>query len=86
MGFLGELKTPKGHFEINWPLEKTGFKCLVDLRGQDTYVQFGNNFASFQVSTQKYERGYQQILPILKNSQGNEIVLNGSIKGQAKSK
>jgi hypothetical protein len=20
-GFLGDLKTPKGHFEINWPLE-----------------------------------------------------------------
>ena len=20
--FLGELKTPKGHFEINWPLEE----------------------------------------------------------------
>ena len=22
VGFLGDLKTPKGHFEINWPLPK----------------------------------------------------------------
>ena len=23
MGFLVDLKTPRGHFEINWPLAKT---------------------------------------------------------------
>ena len=31
--FLGELKTPKRHFEINWPLElnrKTKMTCVIE--------------------------------------------------------
>ena len=35
---MGDLKTPKGHFEINWPLEGQNFSCTGFLANWCTKV------------------------------------------------
>ena len=36
VGFLEDLKTPNGHFEINWPLKANGFN-IYETQGYDWY-------------------------------------------------
>ena len=40
VGFLGDLKTPKGHFEINWPLKIEGWniKPYVERKATAKYI------------------------------------------------
>ena len=44
VGFLGDLKTPKGHFENNWPLGNISFKVTDDiLASQNAKVAIEEN-------------------------------------------
>ena len=45
IGFLGDLKTPKGHFKINWPLVRNFHSTITQLIVQiaDAIEKFGSN-------------------------------------------